>query len=591
MPRNTKYFSISRSIPVALLLYGLPILLAGVIYAGLLSSESSPGQLGRGSALRHLHPHHFEMLHAATGDEPAIGEEIIRGVVTALPLGGLGSWLIRTSGEVTRTVVVLNLQILQDGIVPVDSWVYVKGQVDLLGIVIATSIRLDNYEPGQVVARLEDGVAPGDIADRYGLTISSTLLSSANIYLFTTPQRDDDVEALVAQMSADNDLLWAELNYIGKAPEANPYKTWGWGGPDPGDFSDQDAFAQVNLAPALAHFRGDGVIVALLDTGIDLNHPKLANRWLPGADMVDDDNIPQDEGPGMGWGHGTHIAGIIAHIAPQSHLLPVRVLDSDGRGNVFTLSYAIEWALEQGADVINLSLGAEEEANVLNHVLENAAAQGVIVVAAAGNDNVNTPQYPVAHESVIGVTAVTSDNLKADFASYGPWVELAAPGVGITSTIIGPEGSGYAHWRGTSMSTAFVSGAAALARQKLPSATTVEIQQLLTSYAQDIDGQNPELAGQLGGLLDIGAAISAGITPTVTPTATTPATETPTVTPSTPNPTPTPSTTADTAPTATPTVPPGATTAATVTPTATPSPTRDDPGVGQPRLYLPMTMN
>ncbi|MCB0186579.1 MAG: S8 family serine peptidase, partial [Caldilineaceae bacterium] len=253
----------------------------------------------------------------------------------------------------------------------------------------------------------------------------------------------------------------------------------------------------------------------------------------PGYDMVDDDADPEDEGDGVGWGHGTHVAGIIAQVSPQSKLLPVRVLNSNGRGNTFALAYAIEWSVAQGADVINLSLGADTNSRVLNDVISDAVAHGVIIVAAAGNVNSNEPQYPASLPGVFSVTAVDERNAKADFASYGAgWVDIAAPGVGITSTIVGPFGSGYASWSGTSMATGFVSGAAALMRQQQPQASVATIEKTFTTHTRDLDTVNPTYAGQLGGLLDVAAALAVD-DPVATPT---PA-PTPTPTPTSPDPT------------------------------------------------------
>lgn len=460
-----------------------------------------------------LHPHGAVARAQATEDsleaEAASGQLLtIRGKLLSLPLLGLGAWSIRTPDGRTHSVVVLNLNVLKHGILLPGTWVHAQARLQLGGLVVATQIRIDDYEPGEVVARLAPGVAPETIAHRYNLSIESTLLTSGNIHLFRTPSANDDVEQLSARMAQDPEVVWAELNLIGQLSEGNPYKTWGWSAPDSSNYVNQVAFEQVNLAPALAHYDGEGIIVAILDTGIDLNHPSLAGRWIEGWDMVADDPEPQDEGPGNGWGHGTHIAGIIVPIAPQSKLLPVRVLNGDGRGNVYTLAYAIEWAVERGAHVLNLSLGTNGNSSVLREVVEQARSQGVIVVAAAGNANASTIQYPVGYEGVLGVTALTGDNRKADFANYGSWVDLAAPGVGITSTIVGPNGSGFAVWSGTSMATAFVTGAAALARQHLPDGAEAEVAALLTGHARDVDAPNPGYEGALGRLLNIGDAVA-----------------------------------------------------------------------------------
>ncbi|RIK45111.1 MAG: hypothetical protein DCC55_00200 [Chloroflexi bacterium] len=444
-----------------------------------------------------------------TADESANAtRQVIRGLLLSAPANGIGHWVIQTSDQRIHEVRVRNEKPLADGVLPAASWVYADVQVQGHNKLFATQIRLDSYQPGEVVVRLASDSLSSTIASRYDLMLNSTLLTSGYIYRFSTHDPRVDVVKLVERMASDSDIIWAELNYINSTFRGSPYRTWGWAGPEPSGYLNQEAYSQINLPAALEHYQGDGTTIALLDTGIDLSHPALAGHWMEGYDFVSDDTEPQDEGPGLGWGHGTHIAGIIAHVAPDSKILPLRVLDTDARGDVFTLAYAIEWAVQNGADVINLSLGAECDCALLRETLEQAQASGVIIVAAAGNDNTNEMQHPAIYPGVLGVTALDGRNRKAEFANYGPWVTLAAPGVGITSTIIGPQGSGYAVWSGTSIATAFVSGAVALTRHKLPDATTEEIRQLLTGHARNIDSANPEHAGALGGLLDIGAAVT-----------------------------------------------------------------------------------
>lgn len=473
------------------------------------------------------------------GDGPG-NEARASGHLLFAPAGGIGNWQIQTSPEVTQTVIANAATRLDNGVPAPGVWVEARGTLQANGSLLATRIRIDEHELQQVVVRLKTGVLSTTVASRYNLTPLSTLLASGNIYLFRTATADDEV-ILTPQIAADGDVLWAELNFVNRLPEANPYKVWYWGGVDSSSFVNQAAFDQVNLAPALETAQGNGVVVAILDTGIDLNHPALVDHLVSGWDMVADDATPQDEGIGFGWGHGTHIAGVIAHMAPASQLLPVRVLDSNGSGNSFTLAYGIEWAAAHGAHVINLSLGVAADSRVLQDTIQNVMAQGVIVVAAAGNANTNVQQFPASYPGVISVTAVDAANRKADFANYGDWVDLAAPGVGITSTIIGPLGSGYASWSGTSMAASFVSGAAALARQVMPTASAAQIAAQFNSHMQGLDNQNPTYQGLLGGLLDIGSTLAnaPAITPTpiVTPTITLPVTP-PTPTPAaTPHPT------------------------------------------------------
>ncbi|MCB9161415.1 MAG: S8 family serine peptidase [Caldilineaceae bacterium] len=439
------------------------------------------------------------------------------GVVVSRPDGdGLGTWIIQLDSETQLTVVVGAQTTLDYGVPAANQWVEVRGRLrDAQSCTVdADRLRPDEFRGGEIVVRLAStDVVSQTVAAEYGMQATSTLLRSGSIYLFTVVDddglgEDDHEQQIIDQMVADARIEWAEFNYVNSVPVGEGYKTWGWGGVDPLGYQTQSAVRQVNLDAAHSAYNGAGVTVAVLDTGLDLQHPALLGKLLPGRDMVDDDDVPQDEGFGIAWGHGTHVGGIVAVAAPDAAILPVRVLDSNGRGNMFTLAYAIEWAVAQGADVINLSVGAESDSRVLRDTIAEAVAQGVVVVAAAGNLNSAAVQYPAGYPDVLSVTAVDGANVKASFASYGAgWVDIAAPGVGITSTIVGPQGSGYASWSGTSMSAPFVAGAAALVRQAEPTAAPAQIASRLTAAAADIDALNPAHAGQLGGLLDAAAAL------------------------------------------------------------------------------------
>lgn len=483
------------------------------------------------------------------------GEEGIRlkGRLLRTPdnLTGTGIWIVEASATLTYTLVVNSATRLDNGVPEPGAWIEARGQWQPDGSLLAARIRVDDHAVNQVIVRLADGVLSSTIASKYGLVPLQTLVASGNIHLFQTGE--DQEFGVVNQLKVNpSQVIWAELNYAGGIPEGHGYKTWHWGGNDASGYINQDAFTQINLPadlPGQNNAQGDGVIIAVLDTGVDLTHPALKNRLLSGWDMVNDDSLPNDEGDGLGWGHGTHVAGILAKVAPQSQLLPVRVLDSNGRGNTFTLAYAIEWAVKQGADVINLSLGTESDSRVLRDAIQQAISQGVVVVAAAGNLNTAEPQFPASYPDVIAVTAVDSANRKAEFANYGlRWVDLAAPGVGITSTIVGPQGSGYASWSGTSMSTPFVSGAVARLRQTQPNVSVGQIAAQFYSHSDTLDKLNPLYQGQLGGLLNVGATLADAPTPSSTPT-----------------PTPGPQ------------------------PTATPTPTSVDPSANTFHLFLPLT--
>jgi subtilisin family serine protease len=269
---------------------------------------------------------------------------------------------------------------------------------------------------------------------------------------------------------------------------------------------------QVDQAQAIS--QGQGVTVAVLDSGVDMTHPMLAGRLLPGYDFVDDDATPHEEFNGLdddddGFideiaGHGTHVAGVVHLVAPAAHLMPLRVLDSDGQGDSFIIAEAMLYAAAHGADVLNMSLGSVWPSTFLLDVVEQVSAQGVLVVAAAGNLDTDIAQYPAASPCALGVTAVGPGPHKSEFASYGPWIDVAAPGDRIYSTYPG----GYSWWRGTSMATPFVAGQAALLLGADPTLSLTTIGQYVTGTAQPL--HDPDYEGQLGaGRIAIGDSLSA----------------------------------------------------------------------------------
>lgn len=248
------------------------------------------------------------------------------------------------------------------------------------------------------------------------------------------------------------------------------------------------AYRSDNTGLRQAHYFTKGVPeikIAVLDTGVDLNHQELKPVLLPGADYVDIlhgaadfigdylgmDAIPEDE-----VGHGSHVTGILAGqgfrmpigIAPECRILPVRVLGAMrkdgvvvGAGLVDNINNGIKWAVDQGADVINMSLGIRHEQGGLPHaeVIEYALRRGVTVVAAAGNDGTNDKYYPGALPGVVAVGAVDGSDQVAAFSTYGAHISLTAPGDRIYSCLSGGE---YGFSSGTSQAAPFVSGAVAL---------------------------------------------------------------------------------------------------------------------------------
>jgi len=206
------------------------------------------------------------------------------------------------------------------------------------------------------------------------------------------------------------------------------------------------------------------VKIAIVDTGVELNHPDLATKLLPGYNFVDNNTNPND-----GNGHGTHVAGIaaaltnnvigIAGVAPSCLLIPVRILDNDGTGTLNNLINGIIYAADQGAQVINLSCGGPGGSILLENAVNYAWEKGCVVIGSAGSNGSTDLTYPAAYEHVISVTSTDRKDQKSIFANYGNWIDVCAPGSTILSTYLG---GGYAYLSGSSMSSPHVSGIAAL---------------------------------------------------------------------------------------------------------------------------------
>ncbi len=274
--------------------------------------------------------------------------------------------------------------------------------------------------------------------------------------------------------------ILAEPNGIALAPEGSQANAIVLGS-DLGraDFDRQRALYFLHAPAAHRVSTGAGTVVAVLDTGVDASHPLLAGRVLPGRDFVDDDDDPRevldgfdDDGDGQtdeGYGHGTFVAGVVLASAPGARILPVRVLGTDARGSASDVAAGIDWAVEHGAEVVNLSLGMLTYTEVLAQAVHRALDAGVLVLAAAGNRGVRSSvDFPASIPGVIGVTALGSQGHRAGFANGNRWLTVAAPGTGI----IGPYPQGrWATGRGTSFATALASGGAALVGQRHPDLT------------------------------------------------------------------------------------------------------------------------
>ncbi len=296
-------------------------------------------------------------------------------------------------------------------------------------------------------------------------------------------------------------------------------------------YSEEDYYYLQNDMPQIhadqawdKGFVGVGVIVAVVDSGVDLDHPDLAGQLLPGMDFVDGDTIPEDQN-----GHGTHVMGTVAAamneigilgVAPGARILPVRVLDANGSSStVGPVANGIIWAANQGAKIINLSLGSLNPSQTMQDAISYAIHhKGSLVIAAAGNngDNpkcLNCAEYPAAYtdeELILAVGSVDYRNYHSSFSNTGNYLDISAPGeysypYGILSTYLG--GSWTNLLRGTSMAAPHVSGVAALIWGAHPGYTALQVKAALLDTAVDLGvAGRDDIYG--AGLVNAGAAVS-----------------------------------------------------------------------------------
>jgi thermitase len=324
--------------------------------------------------------------------------------------------------------------------------------------------------PGQIVVRNSDGVDLPTLNATWG---TSTILEVEGVghALLDIPD-EQSVHRLATDMLEAGDCMSAHPNWLAEAPETHQGTLPFYEGDHVSqDVEDQDALNRIGAPTAHETASGTGVTVAILDTGIDATHPDLAASVSPvGWDFIDDDADAMDERDGIdqdedglideGAGHGTHVAGLVRAVAPGASLMAVRVLDSDGIGTSVSVARGIRFAVDNGADVINLSLGMYVRADVIRDAIEQARDAGVVVVTAGGNRGLDDrDHFPSRLSETIAVAATDANDLKADFSNYGPHINVAAPGVGLLSTFLD---HGYAVWSGTSMAAPLVSGGAAL---------------------------------------------------------------------------------------------------------------------------------
>jgi subtilisin family serine protease len=330
-----------------------------------------------------------------------------------------------------------------------------------------------------------------EIASTYNVTFVNTKVV-ANMYV-VKPHNDEKL----ALLRNDSRVLIAEYNNEVKVQ----VQSTDWG------------VTKTHGEYAWPYSTGTDVVVAVIDSGIQLDHPDLvANIQAGGYDYINDDAIPEDQ---LASSHGTHVSGIIAGVdntdgyvglAKGAKILPMKVFNSLGSTTELAISNAIIDATDQGADIINMSLGGTEQSLTIADAVAYAYENGVVVIAAAGNgadtngdtyadSDLPSCMYPAAEPGAICVGSINSVDIRQFPSNYG--VDIAAPGVGITSTI---TGSTYGTLTGTSMATPYVSAAAAILKSYDPTLTPDQVAALLMYSARDIGTAGPDVYFGYGAL-------------------------------------------------------------------------------------------
>lgn len=256
----------------------------------------------------------------------------------------------------------------------------------------------------------------------------------------------------------------------------------------------QHYLKQIRAEEAWDVATGSDLVIAVVDTGVDHNHPDLAGKLLPGINLVEPGTYPDDDN-----GHGTNVAGVIAASADNdkgmagilwnARIMPIKALEADGNGDEDKLGEGIRYAVQNGARVVVLSLGLNKQSAYMEQVVAEAELAGVLLVAASGNEG-DAVKYPAAYDTVLAVGGVSPDNIRDPLSNYGPELDLVAPWMVFTTV----RGGAYDYRDGTSMAAPQAAAAAALAWATHPGLKPAELRNLMKQTAQDLGtaGWDPE---------------------------------------------------------------------------------------------------
>ena len=342
----------------------------------------------------------------------------------------------------------------------------------------------DCFAPNQIIIKIEDGLNLDSLLEEFGADIIDSI-PEKDVYLALRTTYSYDLQEIIDSLHAKPGIIFVQPNFLIGLPEAcqiaqafpdddAPSHLVGFSPPD--YYGDTGAYViESDQANLLA--RGENIIVAVIDNGIDYNHDLYGGSFAgSGYDLIDNDTLAAEE-PGSLYGHGTFICGIIKRVAPDCRFLPIRAFDCNGYTDVFMIAEAVYLAINDPCDVniINMSFGLYTDNSVLQQAINDALMAGITLVAAPGNDNSSRFHYPGAYPGVIAVSAIDSlDNVTA-FSNYGPYIDVCAPGENIYSAL--PDTLMWGIWSGTSFSAPMVTGVCALILSLNPLLSPLEMEQ------------------------------------------------------------------------------------------------------------------
>ena len=363
------------------------------------------------------------------------------------------------------------------------------------------SIILD-FKEEVPIAKISEEIK--ELSNKYDqqVNLNSIFSISDRIYIV---EGDKKTLKELKRSSLKKDTEYIEANYLYHALEV----------PNDPEYNKQWNFRNINIEKAWDETKGEGVTVAIIDTGVSKVPDLKLTKFAKGYDFVNDKDDASDD-----QGHGTHVAGTIAQstnngygvagIAYQANIMPLKVLAASGGGTIADIAESIKFAADNGADVINMSLGGGGASSMLEEAIKYAHSKGVVIIAAAGNENRNSSSYPARYPDVISVAAIDSAGEKAPYSNFGAGVDISAPGGSETGKIIQntvnprTEESVFVGFQGTSMAAPHVAGVAALIRS-----TGVdnpdEVRDILKQSSRKVQEDHLNKFGS--GHLDAGAAV------------------------------------------------------------------------------------